>query len=263
MDLLHSGSMGTGDLKGFHTLDGQGSRRIRGNNRKHKEIQTQGQLPVQSSRQPRDGCRYRPAGDPGAAAGTSRRAARGRLPVQADRLAWGGCRYRLQGRLPVQADGRPGDGCRYRPAGWPGAAAGTGPGAAAGISRRSARGRLSVQAVIRARNGCRYKPETGSRYQLAQAAPIHAGVPRTLLFFIPVPGGPGSPDSYRCPADTPPPMDHGGRQAAATGVQRTPPLRWAMGAGRVRLPVSSGHPPSDGPWVQAGRGCRRPADTPP
>ena len=204
---------------------------------------TQGQLPVQAGGRPGDGCRYRPTGWPGTAAGTGRQAGRGRLPVQA------------QGRLPVQAGGRLGGGCRYKPAFGPGAA----------------------------RNGCRYKPETGSRYQLAQAAPIHAGVPRTLLFFIPVPGGPGSPDSYRCPADTPPPMDHGGRQAAATGVQRTPPLRgamgagrvrlrvssghpplrWAMGAGRVRLPVSSGHPPSDGPWVQAGRGCRRPADTPP
>ena len=243
---------------------------------------TQGQLPVQAGGRPGDGCRYRPTGWPGAAAGTGsrggcrykptggpgtaagtgRQAGRGRLPVQA------------QGRLPVQAGGRLGGGCRYKPAFGPGAA----------------------------RNGCRYKPETGSRYQLAQAAPIHAGVPRTLSFFIPVPGGPGSPDSYRCPADTPPPMDHGGRQAAATGVQRTPPLRgamgagrvrlrvssghppsdgpwgqagcgyrcpadtplrWAMGAGRVRLPVSSGHPPSDGPWGQAGRGCRRPADTPP
>ena len=185
---------------------------------------TQGQVPVQAGGRPGDGCRYRPTGWPGAAAGTGskggrrykptggpgtaagtgRQAGRGRLPVQA------------QGRLPVQAGGRLGGGCRYKPAFGPGAA----------------------------RNGCRYKPETGSRYQLAQAAPIHAGVPRTLLFFIPVPGGPGSPDSYRCPADTPPPMDHGGRQAAATGVQRTPP-------------------PSDGPWGQAGCGYRCPADTPP
>ena len=215
MDLLHSGSMGTGDLEGFHTLDSQGSRRIRGNNRKHKEIQTQGQLPVQSSRQPRDGCRYRPAGDPGAAAGTSRRAARGRLPVQAGRLAGGGCRY------------RPRDGCRYKPVGGSGAAAGTSLhsgqerlGTAAGTSRKLDPGTSWPRQP-------RFMPVSrghfcfSSRYQVAQAAPIH------------------------------------------TGVQRTPPLRWTMGAGRPRLPVSSGHPPYEGPWGQAGCGYRCPADTPP
>ena len=191
-----------------------------------------------------------------------------------------------QGQVPVQAGGRPGDGCRYRPTGWPGAAAGTGsrggcrykptggPGTAAGTSLHSGQERLGTAAGTSRKldpgtswpRQPRFMPVSrghfcfSSRYQVAQAAPIHTGVQRTPpLRWTMGAGRPRLPVSsghppyegpwgqagcgYGCPADTPPPMGHGGRQGAATGVQRTPPLRWAMGAGRPRLPAPSGHPP--------------------